>query len=478
VAELEVAVNYRTRPAKIGLYTMMVLMPVWAIGVPFCLGLFLVLLQQQPVAFLPALLTMCVLISIPLVAVLLAAVCEDDLLTVSKEGLTFPLMFLPMLQYRRSRLWSDLRAAKLISDAEKKSNILLLEFKSGGKTQMNLGNVSKSDQEQILLATEVWAKNCERAPELITYQNQLQNEARGVDHLSYTQMWEEELSRRFSATSFVPLEPDQILQNGRLKIVRQLAFGGLSAIYLAQEDGKQLVVLKEAVVPASADAQSKAKAAELFEREARLLIRLDHDNIARVFDHFAESGRNYLVLEYIHGQDLRQFIKQHGPQSEALVLNWAAQIAAIIGYLHAQTPPIIHRDLTPDNLVRRDDDSIVLIDFGAANEFVGTATGTLVGKQAYIAPEQLRGKATILSDVYALGGTIHFFLTGKDPEPLTTSHPAETVSVSTELDRIVAACTEMEECDRPQRAEDIAREFSELAAKHTPSPEPAAAGDA
>jgi len=193
-----------------------------------------------------------------------------------------------------------------------------------------------------------------------------------------------------------------------------------------------------------------------------------------VYDHFAEEGRNYLILEYLRGQDLRQFVKQNGAQPEHLVVNWACQIASILSYLHSQNPPIIHRDLTPDNLVRKDDDSVVLIDFGAANEFVGTATGTLVGKQAYIAPEQLRGKACMASDIYALGGTIYYLVTGKDPEALSESKLSEVLSISPELDEIVAACTQLEPEDRKLTAEDLVAKLraleKQLAASSSPNP--------
>lgn len=474
MAELEVSVSYRTKPARVGLLTMMCLMPLWAIVIPFCLGLFLVLLVKQPVALIPAVFALGTLLAVPILSVLVAAICEDDRLLITKEGLAFPLLFLPELQFRRERLWSDLSHASLSSDFERGKHIMMLRFKSGGSASIDLSNCSKSDVEQLLLATEVWGKECERTPQLIAYQNQVQNESRGVDNLSYTQMWEEELSRRFSATSFVPLDPDHVLQGGRYKVVRQLAFGGLSAIYLAQRNENDLVIVKEAVVPTSADEQSRKKAAELFEREARFLIRLDHPNIAKVYDSFAENGRNYLILEYIRGQDLRAFVKQNGAQPEKEVLNWSLQIASILDYLHSQEPPIIHRDLTPDNLVRKEDDSVVLIDFGAANEFVGTATGTLVGKQAYIAPEQLRGKATTASDIYALGGTVYFLLTGKDPEALSASHPLDVKLVSRKLDEVVASCTEMEEEDRP-KARALSLSFAELYAE-TADGHPDAAG--
>lgn len=478
MAELELAVKYKPLPAKIGFGIMTALMPIWAIIVPFIFGLFLTMVMtswgQLTVAAFPIACILVILGAIPIVAILLAAVCEDDRVVVSKEGLSFPLFMMPKLRFRRERQWSDLVAAQVQLDTSKPSakdlaacGFLSLFFRSGGRVTLDVSKVAKPELEQFLLAIEVWGQNCKRAPELIEFQNGLQNQSRGID-FSYTQMWEEELSRRFSATSFVPLEPDRKLQNGRVKIVRQLAFGGLSAIYLAQENEKELVVIKEAVVPANADEQTHKKAAELFEREARFLIKLDHPNIAKVFDHFAEDNRSYMVLEYIRGQDLRQLVKQNGPQSEEFVLYWAKQVASILAYLHSQNPPIIHRDLTPDNLVRKEDNTITLIDFGAANEFVGNATGTMVGKQAYIAPEQLRGKANLASDIYALGGTMYFLLTGKDPEALMSSHPKQIApEISDDLDSLVAACTEMEATDRPSSAADLAQTIGEIIIKHS-----------
>ncbi len=478
MAELELAVKYKPLPAKIGFGIMTVLMPIWAIIVPFIFGLFLTMVitswGQLTVAAVPVAGVLLLLGSIPIIAILMAAVCEDDRVVVSKEGLSFPLFMMPKLRFRRERQWNDLVAAQVQLDTSKPDaknlavcGFLSLFFRSGGHITLDVSKVAKSELEQFLLAVEVWGQNCKRSPELIEFQNGLQNQSRGID-FSYTQMWEEELSRRFSATSFVPLEPDRKLQEGRIKIVRQLAFGGLSAIYLAQENEKEMVVIKEAVVPANADEQTHKKAAELFEREARLLIKLDHPNIAKVFDHFAEDNRSYMVLEYIRGQDLRQLVKQNGAQSEESVLHWAKQVASILTYLHSQDPPIIHRDLTPDNLVRKEDDTITLIDFGAANEFVGNATGTMVGKQAYIAPEQLRGKANLGSDIYALGGTMYFLLTGKDPEALMSSHPKHIVpEISDELDALVAACTEMESTDRPQSAAILAQMLGEIMIKQS-----------
>ncbi len=471
MSELEVVIEYRSTPQRVGFYIMGALMPLWAIVVPFCLGFFVsLLLQNASVPPLISAMVLAVLISIPIVSILIAAICEDDRLLVSKEGFSFPLLFLPMLKFRRERMWSDLKEARLlISDSQSQNKEKLpdgkldLHFNSGGHVDIPLGSLKRADLERLLLSLEVWGTTCQRTPELIAFHDNLQNENLGIDKLSYTQMWEEELSRRFSATAFVPLEPDRKLQNGRVKIVKQLAFGGLSAIYLAQLNEKEMVVVKEAVIPEGTEEKTRDKAMELFAREAQFLIRLNHDQIAKVFDHFHEEGRHYLLLEYVRGQDLRQLVKQNGPQPTTHVVKWAHEIAGILSYLHEQTPPIIHRDLTPENIVLNENGSVKLIDFGAANEFVGTATGTLVGKQAYMAPEQLRGKASTLSDIYALGGTLHYLLTANDPEPLSESSPRELrPDVPEALDKMILKLTSMEECDRPQTAGLIATEFAEL----------------
>jgi serine/threonine-protein kinase len=265
---------------------------------------------------------------------------------------------------------------------------------------------------------------------------------------------------------FIPLEPDNALQNGRFKIVRQLAFGGLSAIYLAQMNDLDLVVLKEAVVPKDADKQKQKEAEEHLIREAKLLTLLDHANITHVLDHFFEDGRHYLVLQYLNGQDLRQYVKQNGPVPQEKTIEWAITISDVLTYLHSQQPPIIHRDLTPDNLILTNKGDIVLIDFGAANQFLGAATGTIIGKQAYIPAEQLRGKAVLQSDIYALGCTINYLLTGQDPLPLATAHPKSILdNTDPALDQIVAKCTAFEPEGRYQDIAEVGRALKDLSSK-------------
>jgi predicted Ser/Thr protein kinase len=466
MAELQLTIPYKTLPARIVFSGMCALFPLWAVVAPAALGFFIGCTLSNPAALPPwATITGCIgLLLFTIFSVVITALAEDNRIHVSKDGLAFPLFMLPRLGFRRNRSWVELQGADVLSGTGKPP-YLVLNF-GGALLPLKTNCMSTTDVEQLCLSVELWATNCQRTAQLVDYQKQIQNEGRALGQTGYTQMWEEELARRFSATAFMPLEPGQELQGGRLKITRQLAFGGLSAIYLAQENKRDLVVIKEAVVPAGSDEQARAQAEQHLVREAEMLAQLDHPRVAKVLDHFVDQGRHYLKLEYINGQDLRQFVKQNGPLTEARAIEWGMQIAAILDYLHRRQPPIIHRDLTPDNLVLGPHGDVMLIDFGAANVFVGTATGTIVGKQAYIPAEQLRGKAVLASDIYALGGTLYYLLTGKDPLPLAVSRPkAAAAEISDELDELVARCLEFEPDDRFQTAADVMSALKLLAAR-------------
>lgn len=446
MADLQLSLRYHNAPQKAGFSVMVLATPIWSLIIPGLIGFFIGHIISFPadLPLIPVVIITFTLFGLLALGIILTALSEDDRVHVSRDGLSFQPILLGQLKGRRSRDWSELTNANIVSEK------LLLQFSDNARVSFDLKGFKPGELEQLLLAVELWGKNCQRSPELVSYQTQLQNESRGIGELSYTKMWDEELGRRFHATSFVPLEPDKTLRDGKIKIVRQLAFGGFSAIYLAQKDGVDLIVLKEAVVPPSADPDAKKQAEDYLKKESKMLFGLSHPNIARVLDFFVEDDRHYLVLEYIHGQDLRQLVKQHGPQAQDKVVGWTQDIISILTYLHTHEPPIIHRDLTPDNIVLKNDGTLVLIDFGAANEFVGTATGTLIGKQAFIAPEQLRGKATPQSDIYSLAGTLHFLLTGKDPVPLSISHPGKDIEgIDPHLDDLVASMSAFEGDKRP-----------------------------
>lgn len=388
----------------------------------------------------------------------------DDRIQISNKGISLPNLFLMPMLGRAQRSWEDVLSLHLSSKDEiplDKQTLTVL-YKTGGESRIDLSLLSSDAIEQLLLSFEVWARQAEKDAVLLLLQSGLHDLKRGSGQISYTQLWEEEMNRRFGSTAFVPLQPGHQLQNGRLRVLKQLAFGGLSAIYMAQLNRTEAVVVKESVIVDAVSSAVTDKAKEIFAREAQLLAKLNHPQIARVRDYFVEQGRHYVVLDYLAGDDLKKIVRTRGPQSEEQVLRWALELARILEYLHGQAPAVVHRDLTPDNIVLSGN-KIVLIDFGAANQLLTTATGTLIGKQSYISPEQFRGSAVPASDIYSLGCTMYFLLTGEDPEPLSTSHPRSlSARASIAMDELVASCTEFNTSSRIQSATELVGRIESL----------------
>ncbi len=206
-------------------------------------------------------------------------------------------------------------------------------------------------------------------------------------------------------------------------VLRILGQGGMGTTYLAWDrqkhilHGKEtspaaaLVVLKEM----NADMAQIRKAQELFEREARALKSLNHPGVPKFFDFFVEADKKYLAMEMIHGQDLEKRISLQGPVLPNQAIEWMIQTCEVLEYIHSQEPPLIHRDIKPANLlVRRRDNQVVILDFGAVKE-IGTPLGTRIGAEGYSAPEQDRGQPLTQSDLYAVGATLIFLLTSQSP---------------------------------------------------------------
>lgn len=453
MAELAVRVKYLDHQRDTALSFLRLTFPAWGVACPLTAAIviitqyfsFIASQHTDPGACAIGLATL----TIFAVGMLLLNWLTHEAIQIDKDGVKLPFSIFRHNQLLR---WADINKITVGSANQKdwqKKQITFMTNK--GAIPLTLTHIDSTDMEKLLIAMEMWGNTSEIDQSV----HELKNQVTGTEtpQLSFTGMWEEELSRRFCPTSFVPLDPGRVMRNGTLKVMRHLALGGLSAVYLCQLEERKLVVLKEAVVSDDAIESAQAKAREMLDREAALLLKINHPNIVKVLDYFVEQERNYLMLDYVNGQDLRQLVKQNGPQRESTVINWALQMVNILKYLHEQDPPLIHRDFTPDNIVLCEDGSIVVIDFGAANEFIGNATGTFVGKHAFIAPEQFRGKASVQSDIYAFGCTLYFLLTGVEPEALSTSNPQEHNNlISPELSEIVVSCTQMESRDRYQTA--------------------------
>ena len=354
---------------------------------------------------------------------LLLLIFLDDRIIVSRQGLVLPLSLCVQFYCHRNRLWSELKKSALIK-RNGRNVCLKLNFADGKFVVFEADEMSEDDLNKLLIASRTLAPADQREAEDPGGLANAVNPGNPIplDISTFTSLWESELTLRFRATTYVPLLPGRVLNTGVI-VVKAISYGGSSAIYLARRQNGTPVVLKEFVVADSLDAEARSKALAMFKKEAMLLSKLEHRDIAKIYDHFIEDGRHYMTLQYIQGEDLRRLVARRGPISEKRVCHWMKQILSVLRYLEEQSPPVVHRDLTPENIVFRPKGNLAVIDFGAANEFIGTATGTVVGKQGYISPEQFRGKAELKSDIYSLGCTAHFLLTGKEPEALTQSRP-------------------------------------------------------
>ncbi|MGQ9866228.1 MAG: protein kinase domain-containing protein [Pseudanabaenaceae cyanobacterium] len=208
-------------------------------------------------------------------------------------------------------------------------------------------------------------------------------------------------------------EPLQLVgQVGDYRLVRPLGRGGMGTTYLAWHPNGGTCVVKEM----NPELFDNPKARELFEREADLHARLTHPGIPQWFTRLQVGDRTYLVMEMIHGWDLEQWVLSRGPVSCPQAIAWLIALCEILQYLHSQRPPVMHRDIKPANLwVRERDGRLFLIDFGAVKE-LGRGVSTAIGAPSYSAPEQLLGKTVPQSDLYALGPTLLFLVTGEDPQ--------------------------------------------------------------
>jgi len=267
------------------------------------------------------------------------------------------------------------------------------------------------------------------------------------------------------------LLPETILQS-RYRIVRELGRGGMGAVYEAIDQRLgHTVALKQSLT-------SNAQVWKYFEREARLLARLNHPGLPRVSDYFTEDGRAFLVMQFVDGDDLATLLAQQpGPLPRNAVVAWADQLLDAIIYLHTHDRQIIHRDIKPHNIKVTPSGQIALLDFGLARAQRRTEDETsglsIYGYSPRYAPlEQIHDTGTgPQSDIYALGATLYHLLTGmkpadaisratamvnSQPNPLTPAHEIN-AAVGQELSMILARAMAANAADRYQTA----REFRE-----------------
>lgn len=213
-------------------------------------------------------------------------------------------------------------------------------------------------------------------------------------------------------------QPGDIIKD-RYRILNILGQGGIATTYAAED----LNIGQQVAIKILSLRQLKDwKALELFEREGKVLSQLNHPAIPNYLDYFQldiEGDRRfYIVQEIAPGQSLQDWVESGWRPTELEVREIAQKLLEILVYLHQLTPPVVHRDIKPQNIIRQSDGKIFLVDFGAVQDtyrHTMTSGSTIVGTYGYMAPEQFRGQAKPATDLYGLGATLLFLLTHKDP---------------------------------------------------------------
>jgi serine/threonine protein kinase len=266
-----------------------------------------------------------------------------------------------------------------------------------------------------------------------------------------------------------------IVLKQRYQILGQAGQGGMSTVYRAVDSqlGDRVVAIKE-LQPTEQSQAEDAEAAAGFKREAIMLARLCHPSLPSIHDHFLEDGRWYLVMDFIAGETLEDYLQRAAGQGlpVAKVIHIGQQLCAVLEYLHNQRPPIIFRDLKPSNIMLTPDDRLYLIDFGIARFFKPGQHGDTehLGTHGYAAPEQYstsRTQTGTRTDLYGLGATLHHALTGLDP----SIHPFHFAPVRSHcpqaplaLESLIARLVRTDESRRPANAGDVRRELERTAA--------------
>jgi serine/threonine protein kinase len=235
------------------------------------------------------------------------------------------------------------------------------------------------------------------------------------------------------------LRSGQLVDEGTYRVIRPLGKGGMGAVYLAANTkafGRQCVIKEVIEYYDPNDPQEHQKAIQRFELEARTLAALKHPGIPDIYAYFSQSGRNYLVMEYIEGPNLAQGLTREvdgkvtrgHPLQVENVVRYAIQICEVLTYLEHHQPPVMHNDIKPANIILdKNSGQAVLVDFGTAKTRYtrqgagqpGQQQSSVYGTVGFAAPELYDGKAEPRSDVHALAATAYHLLTDDDPR----AHP-------------------------------------------------------
>jgi eukaryotic-like serine/threonine-protein kinase len=263
---------------------------------------------------------------------------------------------------------------------------------------------------------------------------------------------------------------DHVL-NQRYRIISQVGKGGFGAVYKATDlqFGNRLVAIKE-MSQSGLSQQDLVEATNAFTREALMLASLAHSNLPCIYEQFTDAGRWYLVMDFIEGETLEEYLNKApgGFFPLAEVLDIGIQLCTVLDYLHTRYPPIIFRDLKPANVMRISNGHLYLIDFGIARHFKpGQAADTIaLGSPGYAAREQYskaQTQTTPRSDIYSLGATLHQLLTGDDPSLMPFQFaPLHGQPAPIELETLIMQMVELDAHKRPASMAIVKQELQRI----------------
>ncbi|MEH1937999.1 MAG: serine/threonine-protein kinase [Nostoc sp.] len=286
----------------------------------------------------------------------------------------------------------------------------------------------------------------------------------------------------------------KLLLKERYRAIKPIGQGGFGKTFLAVDEDKPSkphCVIKQ-FYPQSQGTNTLAKAVELFNQEAVQLDELGkHPQIPELLAYFTQEDRQYLVQEFIDGQNLAQELARQGAFSETQIWQLLNDLLSVLQFCHARH--VIHRDIKPENIIRESDAygkgkaqrKLVLVDFGAAKSAIGAAlnqTGTSIGSPEYVAPEQMRGRAVFASDIYSLGATCINLLTRRSPFDSYDTNNGTWVwqqylqtPISNQLSRILNKMLESIPIRRYQTVDEVLKDLnqqSQVAAMPAIAPKP------
>ncbi len=392
-------------------------------------------------------------------------------LTITDNGLSLELAAMGLKKQLGQIKWSEIDKINLsqkTGSRDKQQNLVKIESASGHSFSIDLQALGSSSQRGVL------AQAIEKyAPHVAIDSNAIAM-LRPPTESSFTDIWLSGITRAPHSEALVPLVAGDTIKDGHYKIIDRFMLGGQSTVYLASysngSDAENLdlknvdlksvnLIVKESILPTFNDIDKNLAQYAKYKAEADFLANLNHPGLVKVIDSFVEGSRGFLVMERVHGESLKSLVQKNGYFSEEAVRDFALQMCEILGYLHGQK--VIHRDFTPDNLMLDDHGKIKLIDFGVAQNTTEHVTSAVVGKHAYMPPEQFRGQATERSDLYAMGATLFYLLSANEPTPLSKLQLDTTIGgnvvLRSKLAELISSLTEFEEQKRPESASEVGR---------------------